>query len=204
MFNCHFLSILNGLDVIRIFLFGWDFPTGGEMLWILGETWLSKRQMREKHLLGGHFFTPNCVFWAILREIISISLACAGEQETKRLEGRKKSQDVYISRMRVSTPSGRIPTKRGKYVRLTDIIKHTKFHHYNLRGFWAVRCWSFHVAIGTQGVLSTLLGATTPQVIAWALSYWCWYIISDSVQLNMNIQHCNMLWLALLYYRTAA
>jgi len=26
------LSILNGLDVIRLFLFDWDFPTGGESL----------------------------------------------------------------------------------------------------------------------------------------------------------------------------
>jgi len=32
IFNCHFLSILNGLDVIRLFVFGWDFPTGGEIL----------------------------------------------------------------------------------------------------------------------------------------------------------------------------
>jgi len=36
MFNWHFLSIFNGLDVIRLFLFGWDFPTGGEMLGVWG------------------------------------------------------------------------------------------------------------------------------------------------------------------------
>ena len=37
MFNWHFLSILNGLDVIRLFLFGWDFPTGGEILGVFEE-----------------------------------------------------------------------------------------------------------------------------------------------------------------------
>jgi len=25
----HIFSIVNGLDVIRLFVFGWDFPTGG-------------------------------------------------------------------------------------------------------------------------------------------------------------------------------
>jgi len=29
MFNWHLLSILNGLNVIRLFLFGWEFPTAG-------------------------------------------------------------------------------------------------------------------------------------------------------------------------------
>jgi len=54
-------------------------------------------------------------------------------------EGRKKSQEVYISRMSGATPSTRIPTKLGKCVRLTDIIKLAKFHLYNLIGFGAVR-----------------------------------------------------------------
>jgi len=42
-----------------------------------------------------------------------------------RKEGRKeeKSQEVYILSMRGATPSGRIPTKLGKCVRLTDVIK---------------------------------------------------------------------------------
>jgi len=37
MFNWFFLSILNGLDVIRLFVFGWDFPTWGEMLGVFGQ-----------------------------------------------------------------------------------------------------------------------------------------------------------------------
>jgi len=69
--------------------------------------------MKEKHLLGGHFIAPNCVFWAIVRDIISIRLACTGAQDKKRQEGRKveNSQEVYISRMRGATPGRRIPTK---------------------------------------------------------------------------------------------
>jgi len=47
--------------------------------------------MREKHLLRGYFITPNCVSKAIVREIISIRLACASAQEKKagRMAGRK-------------------------------------------------------------------------------------------------------------------
>jgi len=74
-----------------------------------------------------------------VREIISIRVAYAGAQEKKAVkqEGRKeeKSQEVYISRMCGATPSGRIPTKLGTYVRLTDVIKRAKFYRYNLRGF---------------------------------------------------------------------
>jgi len=112
--------------------------------------WPPKRQIREKHLLGGHFLTPKCVFWVIVREIISIRLACAGAQEKK---GRKeeKSQEVFISCMFGATPSAQIPTKLGACVRLTDFILHAKFHRYNLRGFGAVRCWRFHVSIEYQG-----------------------------------------------------
>jgi len=109
--------------------------------------WPPKRQIREKHLLGGHFLTPNCVFWAIVREIISIRLACAGAQEKKAGRKEENSQEVYISRMCGAIPSGQIPTKLGTCVCLPDVIKRAKFHRYNLRGFGAVRCWRFHVAV---------------------------------------------------------
>jgi len=42
-----------------------------------------KTSNERKHLQGGHFLTPNGVFRAILREIITIRLACAGAQEKK-------------------------------------------------------------------------------------------------------------------------
>jgi len=63
-----------------------------------------------------------------------------------------------------ATPSGRIPTKLGICVRLTDVIKRAQFHCYNLRGFGAVRCSSFHVALDVA-IGNTLLGATAPQMI---------------------------------------
>jgi len=46
MFNWHFLSIMNGLDVIWLFLFGWDFPTGGEIFGFFGQNIPPKRQIR--------------------------------------------------------------------------------------------------------------------------------------------------------------
>jgi len=71
---------------------------------------------------------------------VKLSLSVWPVQVHKK-KGRKeeKSQEVYISRMRGATPSGRIPTKLGKCVRITDVIKRAKFHSYNLRGFGAVR-----------------------------------------------------------------
>jgi len=85
-----------------------------------------------------------------MREIISICLACAGAQEKKGGWKEEKSQ-VFISRMCGATPSGRILTKLGTCICFTDVIKRTKFHRYNLRGFGAVRCCSFYVGIGNQG-----------------------------------------------------
>jgi len=152
MFNWHVLSILNGLDVFwrySTFCIWLGFPYGAKFCFVFAK-WSPKRQMREKYLLGGHFLTPNCVLWAIVREHISIRLACTGAQE-KMQEGRKarmkKSQEVYISCMRGATTSGRIPTKLVKCVRLINIIKLAKFHRFNLRGFGVVRRCRFNLAI---------------------------------------------------------
>jgi len=51
-----------------------------------------------KTLAGGHSLTPNWVFWATVREIISIHLAFAGAQQ-KRQEGRKEkvTRSVYFT-----------------------------------------------------------------------------------------------------------
>jgi len=59
----------------------------------------------------------------------------------RKKKGRKagwkeeKSQEEYISRMRGATPSEQITTTRDECVRLADVIKHAKFHCYNLRDF---------------------------------------------------------------------
>jgi len=107
-----------------------------------GPKWPLKRQMR-KNLLGGHFLTLNCVFWAIVREIISIRLASAGAQD-KRQEGRNVTRSVYFT----YAWSDLWRAEVYKCVHLTDLIKRAKCHRYNLRSFGVVRCWSFHVAIG--------------------------------------------------------
>ena len=99
------------------------FPYWGRNFGGFGAKWPPKRQNREKHLLGGHFLTPNCVFWAIVREIISIRLACAGAQEKKagRKEGRKKSHKKCIFHVCVERPlaGGFHPNLANKFVSAT-------------------------------------------------------------------------------------
>jgi len=48
-------------------------------------------------------------------------------------EGRKEEKS-HLSLMRGATPNGQIPTKLGNCVLHTDVIKHAKFHRYNLIG----------------------------------------------------------------------
>jgi len=82
-------------------------------------------------------------FWGVLGQTAFIEPLCVtlslsdwpAQVRKKQQAGRKKSQEVYISRRptRGATPSGWIPTKLGKCVRLTDVIKRAKFHRYNLR-----------------------------------------------------------------------
>jgi len=74
-------------------------------------------------------FEPLCVK-------LSLSVWPVLVRKKKRQE--ENSQAVYISGICGATPSGRIPTKLGTCVRLTDVIK--RDHRYNLRGFGAVRC----------------------------------------------------------------
>jgi len=145
MFTWQFVSILNGLDVIRhvagISLLGRNCGGFGQMT---PNTSNERKTLARSALPYAKLRLLSHCAW------IYLYLACAGAQEKKA--GRKKSQlEVFISRMRGANPSGRIPTKLGICVRLTDIIKRAKFHRYNLRGFGAVRCWNFHVAIGNRG-----------------------------------------------------
>jgi len=154
------------------FLIWLGFPYwGGRNIGVFGAKWPPKRQFREKHLLGGHFLTPNCVFWAIVRELISIRLACAGAQEKNTKEGRKagrkKSHKKWIFHVCVEQPlaDGFQPNLAHVFVSRTL----SNLHRYNLRGFGAVRCWSFHVAKWNQGRPNTLLSATALNVINY---YW--------------------------------
>jgi len=102
------LTLFVYLERVRrysIFFIWLGFPYWGRNFGVFWAKQPPKRQMREQHLLGGHFITLNCVFWAIVREIISIRLACAGAQETKgRKEGRKKSHNKCLFHVCVEQP----------------------------------------------------------------------------------------------------
>jgi len=78
---------------------------------------------------------------------LSLSVWPVPVRKKKWKEGKKEevTRSVYF------TYSGRIPTKLSKCVRLTDVIKRSQFYRYISRGFGAVRCWSFHVAIRNPG-----------------------------------------------------
>jgi len=45
------LFILNGLDVIRLLVFGWDFPTKGEYLGVWGK--MTPKTLIERKTLAG-------------------------------------------------------------------------------------------------------------------------------------------------------
>jgi len=53
--------------------------------------------MKEKHLLRGLFLAPYYVFWAIVREIISIRLACSGAQEKKAGRQEEVTRSLYFT-----------------------------------------------------------------------------------------------------------
>jgi len=153
MLNWHFLSILNGLDVIRLFVFDSDFPTGAKFWGFWGKmtpkTSNKRKTLARKALPCAKLRLLNHCAWNYL---YPFGLwRCARNKKAVKQEGRTKSQEVYILRMCGATPSRRIQTNLDTCIRLTDVIKRTQFHRYNLRGFGAVRCWSFHVAIGNQG-----------------------------------------------------
>jgi len=127
----------------------------GRNFGVLGK--MTPKTLNERKILAGRALPyaklrllSHCV-WIYLYPFGLCRCARKKGSKTVRQKGRKKSQEVYISRMCRATPSGQIPTKLGTCVFLTYEIKLAKFHRYNLRGFRAVRCWSFHVALENQG-----------------------------------------------------
>jgi len=75
----------------------------GAKLWGWAK-WPRKRQMRKKHLLWGHMLTPNCFFWVIVREIVSICLVCAGAQENKAGKNERRSHKKCTFHLCVERP----------------------------------------------------------------------------------------------------
>jgi len=103
MFNWHFLSILNGLEFIRLFFIWLGFPYWWRNFGSFWTKWPPKRQIRKKHLLGGPSLRQTASFEPMC---VKLSLSVWIEKKAGRKE--EKSQKVYISRMCGATPSGRM------------------------------------------------------------------------------------------------
>jgi len=153
MFNWHFFSIFNSLDVIRLFYLAGISQLGAkDCRYILGQNDPRNVKWEKNTCWEGTFLRQTASFEPLCVNL-SLSVWPVQVRKKKWREGRKeeKSQEVYISRMHGAIPNGRILTKLSICVRLSDVIKRAKFRRYNLRGLGAVRCWNFHFAIGNQG-----------------------------------------------------
>jgi len=140
---------------------------GGGKLWGAFGKIAPKRQLKEENLLDWHILAPNCIFWAIVREIVSIGLACAGTQEKKggRQEGRKL-QKVYISRMCGATPIA------GEFQPIFSHVSvsrtQSNVHNFIVIAWEVSELWGVKVSVlpyGTNAVLNNLLRAPALQLI---------------------------------------
>ena len=89
IFDWHLLSILNGLDVIRLLLFGWDFPTGGELLGVLGQNDPQNVKIEIYTCLEGTSLRQTASFEPLCVKL-SPSVWPMQVRKKKREEGRKK------------------------------------------------------------------------------------------------------------------
>jgi len=119
----------------------------GATFWGFGAKWPQNVKWERNICCDGTSLCQTASFKPLCSNL-SLSLSVWSVQVRKTKKAGRKSHEVYISRTRGAIPSGRIPTKLGKCVRLTNIIKLAKFHRNNVR---VVMCWSFHVAIGNPG-----------------------------------------------------
>jgi len=100
MFNWHFLSILNGLDVIWLFVFGWDFPTGGEILGVFGQNapqngkWEKKTCWEGTSLRQTASFEPLCVKLS-LSVWIETKEKKEKEKKAVKQEGRSHKKCIF-------------------------------------------------------------------------------------------------------------
>jgi len=105
MFNWHFLSILNGLDVIRLFLFARDFSTGGEMSGVLGQN--DPQNVKWEKIVVGRALSyaklrllSHCA-WNYL---YPFGLCRCARKKAGRKAGRKKSHMKCIFHVCVEQP----------------------------------------------------------------------------------------------------
>jgi len=126
---------------------------------------------KKKDLLGAHFISPSCVFWAIeLRFIyllffLSVICLCVNvyEYTRRKTEASRsgRSNNYRIFHVCVQRPLAGISTKLAGRVGLADIIKHSKCHRFEFSGFNAVTSWIYtrspvhpqHTALCMHGIL---------------------------------------------------
>ena len=104
MFHKHFLSILNGLDVIRLFLFGWDFPTGGENLGVFEENDPKKDKISKNTCLEGTSLRQNTSFKLLCVKIGSRVWAVRVAKNKKNKNNNNKSHTTPKYHYHVGAP----------------------------------------------------------------------------------------------------
>jgi len=104
LYSCSIDTFCLSLDVIRLFVFGWDFPTGGEMLGVLGQN--DPQNIKWEKKLAG-----RALFYAKLRLLSHCAwiylyafglCRCARKKGSKA--GRKKSHRKCIFHVCVERP----------------------------------------------------------------------------------------------------
>jgi len=96
--NWHVLSILNGFEVIRHFWFAWDFPTGGEILGVLGENNPQKVKISKNTCLEGTSLRQSASFELSCVQIGSRVWAVRVSKELKTKKKKKKvTGPVYVT-----------------------------------------------------------------------------------------------------------
>jgi len=146
------------------------FPYWGLNFGGFGAKWPSKRQIREKNLLGWHFLAPNCVFWVFMREIIyPFGLCrCARKQKAGKKAGRRKSHKKCIFHVRVEQPLAGEFQPNLAYVfvsRTSSNVQNFIVIAWEVSELWGIEV--FMLPYGTKAVLNTLLSATALQVITY-------------------------------------
>jgi hypothetical protein len=90
------LSILNRLEVIRLCSFGWDFPTGGEILGVLGQNDPQKVKIEKSTCWEGTFLRQAASVEPLC-EKLSLAVWSLQERKKKRKEGNEEGREVTRS-----------------------------------------------------------------------------------------------------------
>jgi len=142
-----FLAYLKRFRRYSTFLFRWDFPTGGEIVGILGKM-IPKTSIERKTLAG------RALPYAKLRRLsvkLSLSVWPVQVRKKKRQAGRQEElrshkKCIFHVCVERSLADGFQPNLAIMFVSRTKLNVQSFLLLERLR-----RCWNFHVAIGNQG-----------------------------------------------------